>query len=75
MTDGLFAEIVTNLDVVIECALLLGFSLHMVTGAAIIGWQLRDAEGRQAARACLTTSGFSSFNDAGHEARRLGYWR
>jgi hypothetical protein len=53
MTDGLFAGIATNLDVVFQCALLLGFSLHMMTGAVIIGWQLRSAEGRQAARAWL----------------------
>ena len=53
MINGLVAEVVTNFDVVIECALLLGFSLHMLSGAAIIGWQLRSAEGRQVARTWL----------------------
>jgi hypothetical protein len=50
MTSSLLAEIATNLDVVFQCALLLGFSLQMMTGALIVGWQLSSAEGRQAAR-------------------------
>jgi hypothetical protein len=50
MTNGLFAGIATNLDVVFQCALLLGFSLQIMTGALIVGWQLSSAEGRQAAR-------------------------
>src|SRR4051794_16131266 len=49
----LFAEIATNLDAVLQCALLLGFSLNMMAGAVIIGWQLRSDEGRQAARTWL----------------------
>ena len=53
LINGLVAEVVTNFDVVIECALLLGFSLHMLSGAVIIGWQLRSAEGRQVARTWL----------------------
>ena len=53
MANGLFAGIVTNLDVVVECVLLLGFSLNMLSGAAIIGWHLRTIEGRQAVRARL----------------------
>lgn len=53
MTHGLFAGIVTNLDVVFQCALLLGFSLHMLISAVIVGWQLRSAEGREAARTRL----------------------
>ncbi len=50
MANGLFAEMVSNLNVVFECALLLWFSLNIMTGAVIVGWQLRSAEGRQAAR-------------------------
>ena len=53
MTDSLFAEVVTNLDVVAECVLVLGFSLNMMSAAVIIGWQLWHPEGRQAARTWL----------------------
>ena len=63
MTNGLFAEIATNLDVFFQCALLLGLSLHMMTGAVIIGWQLRSAEGRQAARAWLAIEPSDPFED------------
>ena len=53
MTNGLFAEVVTNLDVVIECALLLGFLCNLISGVVVVGWQLRSIEGRQAARIWL----------------------
>ncbi|TDH59715.1 hypothetical protein E2C06_25885 [Dankookia rubra] len=53
MTQDLFAGTVTNLDVVFQCALLLGFSLQMITGIVTIGWRLSSAEGRQAAREWL----------------------
>ena len=53
MTNGLFAETATNLDVAFQWALLLGFSLNMTASALIIGCQLCSAEGRQVARTWL----------------------